>query len=120
MEHRPLSSIQIEEEVWRISERLDHQVGEIAKRARAAAEADVAYKLAHAKAVLVAEGATVGERDAKALLECADEYHAHRGADAVLLAAQEAGRSLRAQIDALRTLAASQRAALTYAEGVGG
>ena len=54
-----------------------------------------------------------------ALLECENAYAAHKGADAVLLAAQEAGRSLRAQIDALRTLAANQRAAITYSEGVG-
>ena len=47
------------------------------------------------------------------------EYGAYKGAEAVLLAAQEAGRSLRAQIDALRTLSAAQRAALTNAEGVG-
>lgn len=119
MNYRPLSSVEIEEEVWRISQKLDHQVGVVATRARAAAEAEVAYKLAHAKAILRVEGATVAERDAKALLECASEYALYKGADAVLLAAQEAGRSLRAQIDALRTLSAAQRAALVNAEGVG-
>ncbi len=116
---RPLSDIEISAEVWRISGLLDFQVGEIAKRARAAAEADHAYKVAYAKAVLRVEGATVAERDAKALLECEQEHLDHKVADAVLLAAQEAGRSLRSQIDALRTLSAAQRAALTYSEGVG-
>ena len=52
-------------------------------------------------------------------MPCGAEYGAYKGAEAVLLAAQEAGRSLRAQIDALRTLSAAQRAALTNAEGVG-
>lgn len=115
----PLSDIDISSEILRISGRLDFQVGEIAKRAKAAAEAEVAFKLAHAKASLTVEGKTVGEREARALLECASEYALHKGAEAVLLAAQEAGRSLRAQIDALRTLSAAQRHALTYAEGVG-
>lgn len=114
-----MSDIDISQDILRISGRLDFQVGQVAERARAAAEADVAFKLAHAKAILEVEGATVAEREAKALLACAESYALHRGADAVLLAAQEAGRSLRSQIDALRTLAASQRAALTYAEGMG-
>lgn len=116
---RPLSSDEIEAEVWRISQRLDYQVGEIAKRARNAATAEVDYKLAHAKAVLRVEGKTVADRDAMALGEVEGLYRAHREADAVLLAAQEAGRSLRAQIDALRTLSAAQRAALVNATGVG-
>jgi hypothetical protein len=118
--NQPISDIQISEEIWRLSQRLDWQVGEVAQRARRAAEAEVAYKLAHAKQILQTEGATVAEREAKALLEVAEEYALHKGADAVLLAAQEAGRSLRSQIEALRTLAASQRAALTYATGEGG
>ena len=115
----PLSQVSVEREILRLSGLLDHQVGEVAKRASAAAEAEVAYKLGMARATLVAGGKTVAERDAEALLECEDAYAAHKGADAVLLAAQEAGRSLRAQIDALRTLAANQRAAITYSEGVG-
>lgn len=115
-----LSPAEVDGEIMRISGRLDFQVGEIAKRSRHAAEAEVAYKLAHAKALLAQDEGTVDQRNARALLECAKEYAEHKGADAVLLAAQEAGRSLRAQIDALRTLSASQRAALTHAEGVGG
>lgn len=115
----PMSQVSVEQEILRISGLLDHQVGEVAKRARAAAEAEVAWKLAYARHSLIAEGKTVGERDAAALLECEDELKAHKYADAVLLAAQEAGRSLRAQIDALRTLAANQRAAITYSEGKG-
>jgi len=116
---QPLSDIEISAEIRRISERLDYQVGEIAKRSRNAAQAEVDYKLAHAKAILVAEGGTVAEREARALLECAESYALHKGNDAVLLAAQEAGRSLRAQIDALRTLSAAQRAALVNATGEG-
>ena len=115
----PLSPVDIEREIIRISERLDWQVGEIARRARHAAEAEIAHKLAYARQILEVEGSTVAERDARALIACATTYAEHKGADAVLLAAQEAGRSLRSQIDALRTLAASQRAALTNAEGIG-
>lgn len=115
-----LSANEIDDEIIRISRRLDFQVGEVAKRATAHAEAEVAYKLAYANATLRVEGATVGEREAKALIECAEPYALYKGTGAVLLAAQEAGRSLRSQIEALRTLAASQRAALTYTEGTGG
>ena len=115
----PISSVDIEQEIIRISQRLDYQVGEIARRARHAAEAEIAHKLAYARQILEVEGSTVAERDARALIACATTYAEHKGADAVLLAAQEAGRSLRSQIDALRTLAASQRAALTNAEGIG-
>lgn len=115
----PLSQVSVEREILRVAGLLDHQVGEIAKRARAAASAEVDHKLAHAKALLRQEGGTVAEREARALIECAETYALHKGADAVLLAAQEAGRSLRAQIDALRTLAANQRAAITTSEGNG-
>ena len=114
-----LSPMDIDAEIIRISGRLDYQVGEIAKRSRAAAEAEVAYKLEYARQTLMVEGKTVAEREAAALLECGELYAAYKGADAVLLAAQEAGRSLRAQIDALRTLSASHRAALVNAEGFG-
>ena len=115
----PLSQASVESEILRLSGRLDWQVGEIGKRARAAAGAEVDHKLAFARALLEQEGGTVAEREAKALIACAETYALHKGADAVLLAAQEAGRSLRAQIDALRTLAANQRAAMTYTQGVG-
>ena len=114
-----LSPDEISAEIIRISGRLDWQVGEIAKRARAAADAEVAYKVAHAKALLQAEGKNAPERDARALIACAEQYALHKGADAVLLAAQEAGRSMRSQIDALRTLAATMRAAIANAEGIG-
>lgn len=119
MTSAPLSDVEIAAEITRISQRLDHQVTELAKRSRAAAAAEVRYKLEYARAVLDVEAPTVAERDAMALLACEDAYAAHKGAQAVLLAAQEAGRSMRAQADMLRTLAAGQRAALTYAEGVG-
>lgn len=115
----PLSQVSVEREILRISGLLDHQVTEIAKRARNAAQSEADYKLAYAKALIVAGGKTVADRESEALIECEDLYRARLAADAVLLAAQEAGRSYRAQIDALRTLAANQRAAIAYSEGVG-
>lgn len=107
-------------EIMRVSQQLDWQVGEAARRARVAAECEVAYKLAFAKALLVSDGKNAPERDAKALLACADKFEAHKHADAVLWGAQEAGRTLRTQIDALRTLSADLRAAIVHASGVGG
>jgi predicted AAA+ superfamily ATPase len=74
---RPLSPVEVESEIWRLSERAEQVVSDLAERARAAAEAEVAYKVARAKALLVA--------------------------------AQEAGRATRSQLDALRSINANLR-----------
>lgn len=104
-----LTPPEVESEILRRAKRLDKVTAALAKRARAAAEADVAWKIAHARALLAAEG-TVAEREAHALLACEQEYGAHRLADAVLLSAQEAGRNGRAQLDALRSVNVNLRA----------
>ena len=92
---------------------------ELARRSRDAAEADAAYKCAYAKAYLAAEGKTVAEREAHAVLEVADAYLRRRIAEALQLAAQEAGRNYRAQLDALRSIGASVRFAIQNASGYG-
>lgn len=94
----------------RLSARAEVVTHDIAKRSQAEADADIAWKMAHARAILRAVGATVGEREAKALLECEDEYRAKRESEAVLLATQEAGRNVRAQLEALRSVNANIRA----------
>ena len=108
----PVPQVDIEAEILRLSARAEHITQEIAKRARAAAEADVTYKVAHAKALLLAEGPQY-IRDAEATGQTAVEYRERRGTEALLLSAQEAGRNVRAQLDALRSINANHRALVT-------
>ena len=95
--------VEIEREIARLLEACDLVITKIAERARAAAEADATYKEKHAKAFLLAEG-SVAVREALATVDTATEYRDRKIAEALLLAAQEAGRNYRSQLDALRSL----------------
>lgn len=97
----------------RISGLCERVTTEIAQRARANAEADARYKKAHASAFLMAQGKTVGDRESQAALETDAEYTERRVTEALLLAAQEAGRNYRAQLDALRSINSNLRALIT-------
>jgi len=108
----PLPQVDIEAEIMRLSSMAEKVTHELAKRARAAAEADVDYKVAHAKALLMAEGPQY-VRDAEATVECEAELTEKRATEALLLAAQEAGRNYRAQLDSLRSINANHRALVT-------
>lgn len=104
-----LSQMNVESEIYRICGLAEKVTTEIAERARDAAETDANYKKAHASAFLMAQGKTVGDREAVSALETAHEYTLRRIAEARLLAAQEAGRNYRAQLDALRSINANMR-----------
>lgn len=106
----PLSQVFVESEIIRLCGLAERVTTELAKRARDAAEADANYKRAHASAFLMAQGKTVGDREAAAALETDAEYTARKIGEALLLAAQEAGRNYRAQLDALRSINANMRA----------
>lgn len=108
----PIPQVRIESEIMRLSALAEDVTHQLAKRARDAAEADVAYKVAHAKALLLAEGPQY-VRDAEATVQTEAEYQRRRAAEAVLLSAQEAGRNVRAQLDALRSINANHRALVT-------
>lgn len=108
----PISQHHIESEILRLCGLAEKVTQEIAQRAQDAANADVAYKVAHAKRLLASEGPQY-VRDATATVDCADEYQARRIAEARLLAAQEAGRNFRAQLDSLRSINANHRALVT-------
>lgn len=109
----PLSQVYIESEIVRLSALAERVTTEIAQRARDSALADSSYKREHAKAYLMAAGKTVGEKEAQTALECDSEFTAKRVAEALLLAAQEAGRNYRAQLEALRSLNANLRPLVT-------
>lgn len=108
----PIVQVDIEAEIVRLSRLAEEVTQKLAKRARAAAEADVAYKVSHAKALLLAEGPQY-VRDAEATVQTEQEYRERRATEALLLAAQEAGRNYRAQLDALRSINANHRALVT-------
>lgn len=108
----PTPQVDIEAEIVRLSARAEDVTQKLAVRARDAAEADVAYKVAHAKALLLAEGPQY-VRDAEATKVCEKEYREKRATEALLLSAQEAGRNVRAQLEALRSINANHRALVT-------
>jgi hypothetical protein len=118
----PLSQHEVEAEIRRLSERLSFLTQHVTVAARDAARADVDHKLKHARKLLDLRGheGTVGEKEAAVLVECADEFEAAKIAEAVYKADQEAGRNLRAQLDALRTIAANIRDQVYHPKGVGG
>lgn len=113
MNDEPITQVFIESEIVRLCAYAEKVTQELAKRANASAHADAAYKKAHASAFLMAQGKTVGDREAVAALETADEYLARKIAESLLAAASEAGRNVRAQLDSLRSLNANQRAMIT-------
>lgn len=108
----PIPQVHIEAEIIRLSGLAEQVTHKLAERARAAAEADVTYKVAHGKALLLADGPQY-VRDAEATVKTEAEYREKRAAEALLLAAQEAGRNYRAQLDALRSINANHRALVT-------
>lgn len=105
----PLAQTDIEGEIMRLSGLAEQVTQRLSQRARAAADADVAYKVAHAKALLLADGPQY-VRDAEATAKTETEYREKRGTEALLLAAQEAGRNYRTQLDSLRSINANHRA----------
>ena len=108
----------VENEIIRLSGLLEQQVLDLAYAASEAAEAEADYRFAHAQAFMASEG-TGPAREAQAQIHVTETYRRRRMAEAKQLGLQEAGRSLRSRLDALRTIAANVRGAITHSEGVG-
>ena len=106
-----LTQADVERELERLVGAADTVAHDIADRAEAAARAEHGYKIASARALLASDG-PVAVKEAKALLVCEDEHLARKIADARLLAAQETARTIRAQLDALRSVNATVRHAV--------
>jgi hypothetical protein len=106
-----LTPTQTENELRRLAHKLEAKSDELAGLLRAAAEADVAYRLAYAKALLRAKGDTVGEREAAATLVVADELTARKVSEAVADACRESVRALRDQLSAVQSVNANVRQA---------
>lgn len=106
-----LTQASVEQELTRLVDAAEDCARDVADRAYDAAQAEHAWKVAHARALLAATG-PVAEREAHALLACDSQHQAHRIAQARLLAAQEAGRMIRASLDALRSVNSNLRNAI--------
>jgi hypothetical protein len=103
------SQTDVEGEIRRFVKLLEEHTDDLPHAARTSGLAASRYKKAHAGALLTAKGKTVADREAIADLECHEEYEAHKIADALWSAKQEAARNLRAQLSALQTISANIR-----------
>ena len=104
-----LTQAQVENEIMRLSARLENLTDELAARGRMAAEAEANYKGRHASEYLVATG-SIAERTAHADVECHDLYNRRLISAAMYETTKQACRSTESQLDALRTIAANIRA----------
>lgn len=114
--HRPLPAVrelltqgQIESEILRLSGLLEASTDEHGRAAEEMAAAEVAWKAAEAVTVLHSEQTNESKRKAEALVAHREEFAEWRARQAVLDAITERNRTLRAQLDALRTLSANVR-----------
>lgn len=112
-----LNPVAVETEILRLSTLLDDATNRVLKRSRDAAIADAEFKVANAHAILKARDAdrkvTVDTVQAIAAIETQDEYRKKVVAEAVLDSAKEAGRNIRSQLDALRSVNTNLRQLVT-------
>lgn len=112
---RPLSSVEVEERIQLVLERMEEATEEFADLGRQAAESEADFKRTRALGILkvIDDGSkmTVLEREARADLHCADAYRRHLINTAARNSSREHLLSLRAHLDALRSLSASIRGA---------
>lgn len=106
---RQLTQAEVENEILRLSARLERQTDELAGLGRLAAEAESNHKALRAQAFLKAEG-TDARRGATAELVTQDSYLRRKISESLYESAKQACRSTEHQLDALRTIAANIRA----------
>ena len=100
----------VESDIRRLCSMLDGKIDEHGEASMRSARADVAYKNAHERALLVAEGSNAEQREAWAHSQVEAEYLERKIADRMEHAIEEAARNIRAQLSALQSIAATQRA----------
>lgn len=110
---RPLSQVEVELDIAAVVEDMEKHTEEYDDIAREAAEAEADYKrdAAHALLAVIEHSGkmTVGERQARADLMVAGAYKRHLVTTAARNSKREYLQTLRAHLDALRTLNASIR-----------
>lgn len=109
MTYEPLTQVQVEMKLREIVKMQEAKSDDYDRLCLIAAEADHAYRLAKAQELLKADGGTVAERDAKALIAIQVERLEAKAACAERDACQERLRTLRSEATALVTLLAAVR-----------
>ncbi len=108
MRDQLLTQADVESDILRLCRALEVNTHELATFAQDAAQADSAFKKAHATAYLMTSG-TVAEREAFTHIEVADEYDRKCLADQMLRLGESKGRNIRASLDALRSVNSNLR-----------
>jgi hypothetical protein len=121
MDVDPNSQVEVEEEIRRLSAQLSRVTEEFKEAAMDEGSTEAEYKLAEAKAriALIGHEGTVDEKKAEALVKCEGQFRSWKTAEAVARAYTEAGRNIRGQLDALRSINANVRHSIDYAHGRG-
>lgn len=95
----------LEKELRRLMDDLLGQcLDEMTEHSQAAAHAEVAYKVGHAKALLASTYKTVADREADAIIKCEDSMLARAIQDRAVTTAREKLGAYRTSIDGVRTL----------------
>jgi hypothetical protein len=100
----------IEAEIRRLSDQAEPLVTKLARQSREAGEAEAEYRVAYATAFLNADG-PMAMREQIARLASAKELLRRNITAALADTTKEAGRMLRSQLDALRSINANARQA---------
>lgn len=111
------SQQQVEQTIHELGEELNKITADLYEAAQRAANARHAYRVAHARAYLNAEG-PIQQREARATLVAEGYLQERETANAAEDSLKEAGRNLRAQLEGQRTIAANMRQAIEHT-GVG-
>ena len=104
-----VTPVQAERELRRLARKLESRTDDLAGLLREAAEAEVEYRVEHAKALLRAEGGTIAEREAVAMIAVERLLLDRKVKEAVADACRESVRSLRDQIRAVQSVNANVR-----------
>lgn len=102
-DYRPLTPTQCESEIRRLSNKIESQTADFGATLEAAANAEVDYEIAYAKALLAAKGETVSEREANATLATEDELRTKKTTAAVAKAADRGIKTTDSQLTAVES-----------------
>ncbi len=105
---KPISQVEVEQEIMRLMELLEEETEAFEKLAEDSAKKEALYKSNWAKEYLSAKG-SIREREAWADYKLSDESYDYKISEALVKAKREKLISLRTSIDALRTLNANVR-----------
>lgn len=110
-----MNPVELATELRRLSDLLDQALAYLKEQTFEYANAEDAYRLAKAKALLNAEG-TVSEKEAHSVLATSEERRRAHLAEGMRQAALEAVRSRRAQLSAIQTLINAFKQELEFAQ----